>query len=554
MTTSDKQSESPTLPQTDAELVVVLSSAGATTRSTSDVGVTELLAEQGATLKPIFSNIVSDDVARSATGTGDANDLSNWFHVLGSQSELEPMADQLRNRPDVEAAYIKPPAEPAVVSVEQSRPDIAREPERQRIDAEPAAPNYSSRQGYLGPSPVGIDTPYAWARSGGKGDGISVIDCEWGWQFNHTDLQQNNLGLVGGTNDSSADHGTAVMGEIGGDHNGYGVNGIAPNAKLGASSVNGQGTAGAIVAAAQNLKAGDLLLIEMHRRGPNGGGGGQQGFIAMEWWPDDFAAIRFAVERGIIVVEAAGNGWENLDDPTYDTPGAGFPASWKNPFRLTNPGSGAVVVGAGSPPAGTHGRSTSPWNLPYVDRARCGFSNWGSRVDAQGWGWEVTTTGYGDLYDAGGVTELYTDTFSGTSSASPIVTGALASTQGVLKAANMPLMDSERARQLLRQTGSPQQAAASRPVSQRIGNRPDLSELIPAALTQEVTVEVLHTFAFNSSKNAWANLKDFGWRRIKADHAEGVHNVFDACVDAQITGKKIRAKIDQHTVHWAWIV
>lgn len=551
--TANNQSEPRSVPQTEAELVVVLSLEGATARS-SEVGVAELLAEQGATLKPIFSNIVSDNVARSTSSDGGSGDLSNWFHVLGSQSELEPMAEKLRDRADVEAAYVKPPAEPAVVLVEPSTPAIDRKPEMQGKDAEPAAPNYSSRQGYLGPAPVGIDAPYAWTHSGGKGDGIKVIDCEWGWQFNHTDLQQNNLGLVAGTNGSSTHHGTAVMGEIGGDHNGYGVNGIAPNAKLGASSVNGQGTAGAIVAAAQNLQAGDLLLIEMHRRGPNGGGGGQQGFIAMEWWPDDFAAIRFAVGRGVIVVEAAGNGWEDLDDPAYDTPGSGFPASWKNPFRLTNPGSGAVMVGAGSPPAGTHGRNTSPWNLPYVDRARCGFSNWGSRVDAQGWGWEVTTTGYGDLYNSGGITELYTDTFSGTSSASPIVTGALASTQGVLKAANMPLMDSERARQLLRQTGSPQQAASGRPVSQRIGNRPDLSELVPAALTQEVDVEVLHTFAVHSSKNAWAYLKDFGWRRIKADHAEGVHNILDACVDAQIAGKTMRARIDQSILHWAWIV
>ena len=551
--TTDNQSEARSLPQTESELVVVLSSEGTTARS-SDVGVAELLAEQGASLKRIFSDIVSDDAASSPTSGADLDDLSNWFHVLGSESELETMAEQLRNRVDVEAAYVKPPAEPAVVSVERLAPNIEREPERQRKNAEPAVPNYISRQGYLGPAPVGIDTPYAWARSGGKGDEISIIDCEWGWQIDHTDLQQNNLGLIAGTNDAKTNHGTAVMGEIGGDHNGYGVNGIAPNAKLGASSVNGQGTAGAIVAAARNLQAGDLLLIEMHRRGPNGVDSPQQGYIAMEWWPDDFAAIRFAVNRGIIVVEAAGNGWEDLDNAAYDTPGNGFPTSWKNPFRLTNPGSGAVMVGAGSPPAGTHGRNTSPWNLPYVDRARCGFSNWGSRVDAQGWGWEVTTTGYGDLYDSGGVKELYTDTFSGTSSASPIVTGALASTQGVLKAANMPLMDSERARQLLRQTGSPQQAATSRPVSQRIGNRPDLRELIPAAFVQEVDVEVLHTFAVHSSKTAWAYLKDFGWRRIKADHAEGVHNVLDACVDAQIAGKAIRAKIDQNILHWAWIV
>ena len=46
----------------------------------------------------------------------------------------------------------------------------------------------------------------------------------------------------------------------------------------------------------------------------------QQGYIPIEWWPDDFDAIRFAIGRGIIVVEAGGNGAENLDDPLMTHP------------------------------------------------------------------------------------------------------------------------------------------------------------------------------------------------------------------------------------------
>ena len=90
--------------------------------------------------------------------------------------------------------------------------------------------------------------------------------------------------------------------------------------------------------------------------------------------------------------------------------------------------SGAILVGAGAPPPGTHGRDHGP------DRSRLDFSNFGARVDAQGWGEEVTTCGYGDLQ--GGTNEdlWYTDTFSGTSSASPIVVGALGCLQGVLRA------------------------------------------------------------------------------------------------------------------------
>ena len=73
------------------------------------------------------------------------------------------------------------------------------------------------------------------------------------------------------------------------------------------------------------------------------------GTIAIEWWPDDYAAIRNAVTRGILVIEAAGNGAENLDDAIYQAPAPGFPAGWTNPFRRSNRDSGAIVVGAGAP-------------------------------------------------------------------------------------------------------------------------------------------------------------------------------------------------------------
>jgi Subtilase family len=127
-----------------------------------------------------------------------------------------------------------------------------------------------------------------------------------------------------------------------------------------------------------------------------------------------------------------------------------------------------VFVGAGAPPRGTHGRDSGP------DRSRLSFSNYGKRVDAQGWGVEVTTTGYGDLQ--GGVSPdlWYTNDFNGTSSASPIVTGALAAVSGILKDFGRPPLTSNRARQLLRSTGSPQQDGPSGGASQRIGNRPNL--------------------------------------------------------------------------------
>lgn len=280
--------------------------------------------------------------------------------------------------------------------------------------------------------------------------------------------------MIGGTQLDDLtwrNHGTAVIGEFGGDRTGFGVTGICPDANVQAISIGDLGSAPAIRQAANRLNPGDILLIELHRPGPRATGQGQEGFIAIEWWPDDFDAIRYATSRGIIVVEAAGNGAENLDDPIYNTPEAGFPSTWTNPFNRSNRDSGAIV-GAGAPPPGTHDQDYGP------DRSRLDFSNWGAVVDVQAWGREVTTCGYGDLQGGTNEDEWYTDQFSGTSSASPIVVGALGCAQGVIRAQGKSPLTPAEARNLLRATGSPQQDAPGRPISQHIGNRPDLRQMI----------------------------------------------------------------------------
>ena len=117
-------------------------------------------------------------------------------------------------------------------------------------------------------------------------------------------------------------------------------------------------------------------------------------------------------------------------------------------------------------------------------------------MDAQGWGLAVTTCGFGGLTQ--GVTNenlFYTDSFNGTSSAAPMVAGALACVQGVLKAKNRRLLDPARARELLRTTGLPQEDGilpdgSPKPKSQRIGNLPDLREMIEKALATEPPLDL----------------------------------------------------------------
>lgn len=457
----------------------------------------------GVQLMPLFG---SEDrvIARAAavaaeTGTAGP-DLSVFYKVDAPAARLEALAEQLRQDDAVEAAYVKPPAEPPKIN------DMPAD----SGDAPPATPDFRAGQVYLGAAPGGIEALWAHGQPGGKGTNVRIIDIEGAWRFSHEDLMQVQGGVVGGT--QSADirwrnHGTAVIGVFGGDENAIGVTGIAPSSNTRAISIfgAGQGSAKSIKDAADLLSAGDIILIELHRPGPRHNFAqrdDQLGYIAVEWWEDDWAAIRYATNKGVIVVEAAGNGAQNLDDPIYSVRPVGFPAAWTNPFNRANRDSGAIVVGAGAPPPGTHGRDHGP------DRSRLDFSNFGALVDAQGWGREVTTAGYGNLQ--GGVNEdlWYTDTFSGTSSASPVVVGAVASFQGNRKARGIAIFTPAQMRNRLRTTGSPQTAAPGRPVSQRIGNRPNLRQLIGIAKPiKEITKEVVKEKEFKAEKIEQKELK-----------------------------------------------
>jgi hypothetical protein len=443
-------------------------------------------------------------VADTAGAAGAAlPDLSVYYRVSGSPAApLEELAQGLREQEVIETAFVKPGAVPAQIN------DMAPLAD----DAPPVSPDFTARQGYLDAAPGGVNARHAWTRAGGTGANVRIIDIEGAWRFTHEDLLQKQGGVVGGTPTIDLgwrNHGTAVIGEFSGDRNAFGVTGICYDAVVSAVSIFGIGSAAAIRLAADRLSPGDILLIELHRPGPRfnfTSPQGQLGYIAVEWWPDDYAAIRYATSKGVVVVEAAGNGAENLADGIYDiNPGNTFPSTWRNPFRRSPADSGAILVGAGAPPPGTHGRDWGP------DRSRLDFSNYGPNVDTQGWGREVTTCGYGDLQGGPDEDVWYTDQFSGTSSASPIVVGVMGCLQGALKAAGKAPLTPPQARDLLRATGSPQQAGPTAPVTQRIGNRPDLVAALARVLPPVVQPVPLYRYwnaaiADHFYTTSWAEL------------------------------------------------
>ncbi|MCP4569740.1 MAG: S8 family serine peptidase [FCB group bacterium] len=380
-------------------------------------------------------------------------DMNNYFYIkVNSPAEAEALVNQLNQLPEVEIAYAEPKATPAV-------------------DIDPPTGDFTAGQDYLRVAPGGVDADYANTLAGGDGSGVKIIDVEGGWKTDHEDLDAAVGGLLGGTMYEDIDwrnHGTAVIGEMIGSDNGYGITGIAPGAEIGMVAIGGIGTTQALLIAADSLEPGDVYLIELHAPGPRydfESRDDQLGYVCMEYWQANFDAIQLAWAKGVIVCEAAGNGAEDFDDAIYE-----------NRFDTTYRNSHAIMCGAGAPPSGVFG----------TDRSRLDFSNFGERVNLQGYGRGVVTTGYGDYFAPNGdERQFYTQYFSGTSSASPIVTASVASLQGIYKARySGAVLGPDDMRDVMVATGSPQQGYTP----EHIGPRPNLAAA-EAALTAPPLLE-----------------------------------------------------------------
>lgn len=304
----------------------------------------------------------------------------------------------------------------------------------------PVAGNYQPQQGYLGAAPTGIDANYAWTQLAGAGGNVWICDIEYSWNLNHIDLNATLIGpapTAAASTQNNMDHGNAVVGVMGARNDGVGTVGAVYNSTFFVathSSAGGYNMAAAITTATGAMRAGDIILLEAQTDGPAAGG---IDYVPVEWESlATYNAIVTATNAGFIVVEAAGNGSQNLDDPMFNT--------GHSPFRADHD-SGAIIVGAGGITAG------------LGERSRMNFSSFGSTVDLHGWGEGVVTTGYGDLFIADGNNALYTATFGGTSSATPVVASAIAALQAHHRITNFgAVLTAFELREILRASGTPQ--------------------------------------------------------------------------------------------------
>ena len=420
-------------------------------------------------------------------------DLNLYFNLqLPDDLDAEDVARAFRQLREVEYAWVLPTY---YLADAPSFQDAANDGFGQPIPY----------QQYLDPAPVGVDARYAWLWIGGAGEDVAFVDIERGFDREHVDLPEiieNDLFPFDpdDVEPRSLNHGTATLGIVAGLENGTGVTGIAHEADIYFTpagiyaglalqyvlGIDGF-LSGTIISNA--IEPGDVILFEQQMAGPNVGESNispQFGLVPVEWYKPTWDTIRMATANGYVIVEAAGNGYQDLDGDEYLT----SPAAYHQPFLMNGAvrvnDSGAIIVGAR--------RSGATWSIYGAAQqgARHTYSNYGGRVDISCWGDATVTTGrlnQAFLYEDNDpdISEDYIDQYGGTSSASAIVGGVCTALQGFYKFwSNGGVLDSRGMRDVLIATGTPQTPGFN---SGHIGPMPDLRNAIETVNQGEPPVE-----------------------------------------------------------------
>jgi len=389
-----------------------------------------------------FSDIKLDEMIQNSKANGNSGEsvekLKRIFKVnlpLHTNEEAEQLARTLERFPEVEYVSVmsSTPIEPPFVKAFITTPDL------------------ESLQTYLNDNP-GINAKYAWSR-GITGQNIRIRDVEYGFYKTHEMLSnQNSIQLEPGYSPNSGlsgnnyrDHGTAVVSILGSVKDNIGLSGAAYSASEIKGYMEwttvGYNRAAAVSRSINASQAGDIILYEMQTGGKDG-----------QYCPAEYDSViwdltKAATDSGIIIIAAAGNGNQNLDDPFYTTYNA-------------RGNSGAIIVGAGS---------------PNTTHSKLSFSTYGSRVDVQGWGSNVLAAGYGSYQKYDNDNNRTYNYFSGTSSATPVVASAATLIQSYYRQATGQYLSPAAMKNLLISTGIPQGGTVA---GQKIGPFPNVKNAI----------------------------------------------------------------------------
>jgi hypothetical protein len=308
-------------------------------------------------------------------------------------------------------------------------------------------------QGYLDPGVDGIGARCAWKFEGGKGLGIGFVDMERGWNLNHEALPPG-IPIISGDNYDEQAHGTSVLGVVLMGNNPVGGAGIAPDSTgrvVSQWQPGGINNFDAIHSVFDSMKFGDVLLLEVQEKDPDR----PDAFWADNSWPAEIAPgtydiLQWANALGIVVVEAAANGGNDLNGYTTGVGDRIFDSGVRD--------SGAIMVGAASS------------DYPHVP-----LGNTGTRIDCYAWGQNIqTASSNGDGTDNSAYTPPPVWGFGGTSGASAIVAGAALVVQGLAQACGRDRFSPAELRQILKTNGTKSAGG----LSNVIGVMPNLCNII----------------------------------------------------------------------------
>lgn len=398
--------------------------------SLDDSRVLDALVTAGAAVEPLFdrpARAIAASRRQAEAASGQAQpDLSRWYLVTTSSIALgAALADTLQASDAVDLVQ----AEPTLATTQ--------------------VPDEEELQGYLDPGPTGVEAEWAWGRPGGTGQNVRIVAIDSGFDTVHGDLDRASAPGVVIPHAAAWDthHGLQVLGILAADDDGAGVRGIAHGAALNTvtSGRTASDMANALDLATAATSAGDVITISQGICAVSGCGGGGV-VLPLVYSASARDALRVATAKGVVAVVSAGNGGANLD---------GYAD------RLGDDAPEVIVVGAGNGAATGCGTADGP------ARGRVASSNYGSRVDLQGWGSCARTTAQGGGYRWWGFT----------SAATPQVAGAAALLSSMVQAQG-DLLSGGQIRGLLQATGSAQVVSGTR--GGRIGPLPNVRAALGA--------------------------------------------------------------------------
>lgn len=420
---------------------------------------------------------------------------------------------EIEQKPNVETVY----PESLPVSLEEYRHSDSFAPPKlkstinQNLGAA-AVPDFRHLQDYL-KSPTekrqgyflgGVNRDSVNQYAGNDGAGVTIVSEEnCAWNPAHINLPPIAFSQGNKQWQSCGNHDSASVGIMAARDIGAGVKGLAWNTRVGFASWQVNNLYNTIPL----LKAGDVLQMGMQTGGGEVTGCKSECYMPQESAQAYYDLIKALTDKGVYVIEAAGNGNINLDNPVFN-----------GKFDVNVRDSGAILAGAACAKEGK----------------RAYFSTYGSRVTSASWGcWDVVSTGYGDLWQNG--VNNYTNTFAGTSSANPIIAGVVASLSGIAKANGITVTPLQM-RQILQETGTPLAGNESA----KIGTQPDMERAVAKIMALKdgdstapaPTAEAGADKSMVSSANSvttWPldgskslNVKSFSWRISKGGDKFGL--------------------------------